>query len=191
MNIEKIYRQRRNVLRVLADEFGSEMVPAKVVRSDGTDIDDSDPQIYAGTTQILTVLFEDLTSQGIDAIGEFFFIPYKEDDDMQIFQNVITLDEEVEEEMLPEILLAITALNNVIPVGSFGVDLAQRRMAYRHSYEMPFPLSDSDLKNFLDLCMGMAVSMVKEFAYLLAEVADGSRSAESVVQLFDSDQILQ
>lgn len=189
MSIEKYYRQRRDVLWTLADEFSNEMVPARVVKSDGTDADEKADQIVNETTEMLTVLFEDLPADGVDAIGEFFFMPLGDEDDMQIFQNVITLDEEVNEEMLPELLLAIIALNNTIPLGAFGVDLAQKSLVYRHSYEMPFPLSSDELKNLVDLSMGMAVSVVKEFAYLLIEVADGKRGAESIVQLLEMEEV--
>ena len=56
---------------------------------------------------------------------------------------------------------------------------------------MSFPLSNEALKDRLDLCMGMAVSMIKEFAYLLIEVADGKRSVDSIVQLFGMGQVEQ
>ena len=134
MNIEKFFKQRHDVLRVLADEFSNELVPAKVVMSDGTDADDSVGKTLCDDTEMLTVLFEDLPADGVDAIGDFFFISLKEYDYMQIFQNVITIDEEVDEEILPDVLMAVIALNNAIPIGAFGVDLAQRSLVYRHSY---------------------------------------------------------
>jgi hypothetical protein len=53
---------------------------------------------------------------------------------------------------------------------------------------MPLPLSDEALKDLVDLSMGTAVQTLQTFGYMLLEVNDGERNAESLLRTMVPDK---
>ncbi len=184
MKIVEMYRQRHKLLEDVKRSFDQELIPATMVCDDKPYEGNGEDIAEGEKTEILTILLEDLPGPGTDAMGEFFFLPSLQGDEIQVFMNLITVDEEIDKDRLSELLVAIMVLNNHIPVGAFGIDFEQNNIIYRHTYEMPHPSSDKSLRNAVDLSMTLAVSMVKEFAYMLVDVNAGERDAESIAAYF-------
>ena len=175
MDKAKMEQQRHEVLTALNEQFADELIPARLLNKEAEE---------EGTgTEILSVLFENLAVDGGDVFGEFFFSPISDNDELQVFQNVLTLDDEVSEENTGELLLAASIVNTYLPVGAFIVDVRGKSLVYRHGYEMPLSLTDEEVRTSVDICIGAAMQMVERFGYLLAEVALGERDAESVSQI--------
>ena len=72
-------------------------------------------------------------------------------------------------------------------LASDGVDFARNSIIYRHAYEMPHPSKDKALKSMVDLSMGTAASVMRKFAYMLIEVNEGDRDAESIALFFSEE----
>ena len=178
MRQKEMLEQRHRILNRVKDSFDEEMIPAQIERPDV-----SDP---ADEHERLMILMEDIAAVGVDAMGEFFFLPSQQSDEYQVFMNLITIDEEINLGRLNELLLAINILNNYIPVGAFGIDLARNNIVYRHNCEMPIRSSDAPIKDKVDLSMGLSVALVKEFAYMLLEVNDEIRNADSIEKYFNA-----
>jgi hypothetical protein len=178
MDRKQLDEQRRSLFAALEKEFADELVPAQH-NQDGE-----------GRFDSLTLFLEDLTGAGNETIGEFFFLPFVDSDkaDLQIFVNYFTIAEEIDEENLSELLAAASILNATIPVGAFAVDAESKSLIYRHAYEMPLPLSDEALKDLVDLSMGTAVQTLQTFGYMLLEVNDGERNAESLLRTLVPDK---
>ena len=172
MDRKQLDEQRRALFAALEEEFAGELIPAQH-NQDGE-----------GRFDSLTLFLEDLAGPGNETIGEFFFLPFVDSDraDLQIFVNYFTIAEEITEENLSELLAAASILNATIPVGTFAVDAESKTLIYRHAYEMPLPLPDETLKDLVDLSMGTAVQTLQSFGYMLLEVNDGARDAESLLR---------
>ena len=184
MKTTEVYRQRHKLLKDVKAGFDQELIPAALV-CDGNPYEGNGEDLAAdGRTEMLTILLEDLPGAGTDAMGEFFFLPSLQGDELQVFMNIITVDEQIVKDRMTDLLLAIAVLNNHIPVGAFGIDFQQNNIIYRHSYEMPHPYAERALRNAVDLSMAAAVSMVKEYAYMLLDVNAGERDAESIEKFF-------
>ena len=172
MDREKLNSQRQALFARLEEEFTAELIPAKHNEAE------------EGRFDSLTAFFEDLTAEGNETIGEFFFLPFEDDEtaDMQLFVNYFTIAEDVSEEYLTDVVYAASVLNSYIPVGTFAYDAAAGSLIYRHATELTLPLSDEELSDRIDHSMGMAVDTLQRFGYLLLEVSDGERTAESVLE---------
>ena len=170
MKREEILKQRHEILEAIEQEFVNEMVPAKI---------DVDEELNLET---LLVLMDDVAEEGLESTGEFFFMPTLSDnEDIQIFCNVITILERLNEKNLGELYSAIAAINSFIPVGCFTVNPADGTLIYKHNYELPLEVGNKVLKGSVDLCMSTAVLTVRQFAYLLVEIDEGTRTAQSAI----------
>lgn len=179
MKKEEIMQQRRNLFSSLEEEFTDELIPAKHTREED------------GSLDAMTAFFEDLVAEGNETIGEFFFMPFAEEaqSDMQIFVNYFTIAENLAEENLMELFSAACTMNAFIPVGAFSYDVVAQALIYRHATEMPMDLSDEMLRDRIDMSMGMAVQTLTSFGYMLLEVAEGKRDADSLLRsLTTADQ---
>jgi hypothetical protein len=167
-NLELI---RHNVLKSIRQHFVDELVYAEVEKKDEYGV------------EVLTVELEDSDVDGYDARGEFFFMPAAEDE-IQYFENLITIADELHKETASELFVAVSAISLYIPAGTFAIDFVTGSLIYKHTYEMHAGLDEQEIQENAELSVRTALSVVGEYGYLLAEVNDGKRSAESVIRLF-------
>ncbi len=172
MNLEEMNQKRHKVLDSLYEELTDELVPARLLEAEMIG-DVEQPEM-------LSVLFEDLVTDRADALGDFFFPASEEDDVIQYFHNVLTLDEEVPEENMEALVHATTIVNLYIPSGAFVVNLREKSIVYRYSNVMPMDLSDEELRDAVDMSMAVALQMVQRLGYMMIEVARGERDPESL-----------
>ncbi len=172
MDLSALNKLRHEVLSEVEKEFIEELVPAKLVEHEGTD------------AEVLDVILQDFAVDGMDATGEFFFIHTEEDDDIQYFVNLITIAEDLQGDRLGELGMAIAYMNTYIPVGAFALDITENTLVYKHTYEMGTGIDKDAIKDNVDLCMGVALQAVSDFGYMLIEVLEGRRDAQSVIESF-------
>lgn len=172
MEQRKLSEKWLKTLVEIKKEFDEEMIPAQI-----EEVED---------TNRLMILFEDLADEGTDTMGEFFFLPSEEGAQVQVFMNVMTVDAEIDKERIGEILSGINILNNFLPVGAFLIDISGEHIVFKKGYEMSTFLSDKALKEAVDLSMGLSVSIVRDFAYMLLEVSSGERNADSIRTYFNA-----
>ncbi len=163
---------RHSILTRMEENYKKEMVPAIL-----SDMDENG-------VEILTVDLFNFAEDGFDADGEFFFLPSGEEDEVQFFVNLITIAEELPEENLPELCVAVSSINTYILTGAFAIDVASKSLVYKHTYEMLITDDEEKTMDNAELSMGTALEMVNSYAYMLAEVNAGKRSAESVIRTF-------
>ena len=171
MTTMELDEQYSDLFAELYEEFTDELIPCELMHEG------------EGRFNSLTVFFEDLAAEGNATVGEFYFLPLlmNDDSDLQIFVNYFTLETEVAEENLGEVIGAANILNAYLPVGSFFYDPESKGLCYRYAAALPFPLSDEALKDQVDLAMGVAVDILQRFGYMILEVNDGERNAESLL----------
>jgi hypothetical protein len=172
MNTKDIEDMRHEILKDIEEKFTQELVPALLTEKDDYGV------------EVLGVVLEGGAADGYDASGEFFFLPGSEDDEVQYFVNLITLAEKLPEENLPELEAAVACINTYVLTGAFAIDVGAGSLVYKHTYEMPAGISKETVEDNVDLSMGTALNVVDNFGYLLIEVNEGKRKAESVVNFF-------
>ncbi len=172
MDVSALNKVRHEILTEVEKEFVDELVPAKLVDHDGSD------------AEVLDVIMSDFIVEGMEATGEFFFIPVAEDDEIQFFVNLITIAEDLDMERVPELGMAIAYMNTYLPVGAFALDVTENTLVYKHTYEMGTEIGEDRMRDNVDLSMGVAFQAVSDFGYLLIEVLEGKRSAQSVIEMF-------
>ena len=170
MDLNKLYKERHDILSMMEQEFTKEFVPAKLTDKDEYDV------------EVLAVILEEVAVDGLTSTGEFFFLPSKEDEEIQFFVNLITISEELPPETMGELCGAVAAINTYVTTGAFAVDPVAGSLIFKHVYEMPVDLDKDSVANFVDLSMGTAIQMVQQYAYYLIEVKEGTRTAQNVIR---------
>ena len=175
MNIKKLEEMRYSILSDVEKEFTDELVPAKLTDKEDNDI------------PILNVIITG-SDEGIgSASGEFFFLPSSPGDEIQYFVNLITLIEGIPEENLDELCVAVAGINTYVTCGSFAVDFAAGNLIYKHVCPMIADAPEGNIRENVDLSMGCAFQAVTDFGYLMTEVCEGIRSAESAIEVINGE----
>ncbi len=168
-NLEEI---RHEMFSKIEEEFVEQMIPAQLSEKDDNGV------------EVLGIDLMYSAQDGYDAFGEFFFLPGTKDDDIQFFVNLITLQEDLNDATLPELCVAVSAINTYIITGAFAIDVGSKSLVFKHTYEMPIDVSEEVLYDNMELSMGIALDVVRQYGYLLVEVNKGKRNAQTVVDLF-------
>ena len=172
MDLNSLKETRQEILAEVEKEFTQELVPAKVTEQEGTDV------------AVLNVILGDGIVDGMDATGEFFFLESAKEDEIQFFVNVITIAEDISDEKFAELGLAISVMNAYLPVGAFALDITEKNLIYKHTYEMGTEIDKAAMKDNVDLSMSVAFQTATEYGYLLIEVLEGDRDPISVISTF-------
>lgn len=172
MDKTTLKNMRHNVLAATRDEFVTELIPCELLGNDENGV------------EVLSVLFEDFAMDGYEANAEYFFMPSNDDDEIQYFVNLVTLLEELNKDNLNELFAAVASINTYVLTGCFSIDAGAGTLVYKHTYELPIDADEETMKLDLDMSMGTAMQMVSDFAYLLIEINEGKRNAQSAIALF-------
>ncbi len=141
------------------------------------------------TPDVLSVFMDNIAAEGVESIGEFFFMPMEEEEDgIQLFINMITILENVDEKNLSELLGAIAIINSYIPLGAYAYAPGDGRLLFRYSDIMSVNLSEDQLKEEMNKAMSVTMDTIEQFSYMLIEVNDGERNAASIIALFSNEE---
>lgn len=172
MEKNELMNIRHNILLRAREEFVKGLIPCELL-GDGEN-----------GVEVLSALFENFALDGFDANGEYFFMPSKEGDEIQYFVNLVTLSEELNKDCLNELFAAVAAINTYVLTGTFAIDAGAGTLIYKHTYEMPIEAGEDAIALGVDMSMGTAMQMVSDYAYLLIEINEGKRNAQSAIDLF-------
>lgn len=131
---------------------------------------------------ILTTLIEDFGNSLEDAMGEFFFMPKIEgrEEDALYFNSVLTLSENLTEEMLPALYEAISILNYYTESGTFAVNKDGDMLVYRNSVALPLEMSDETVFEMILANVAFSINVAERFSDLLLRVCDHRMSIEEL-----------
>ncbi len=175
MNIKKLEEMRYRILSDVEKEFTDELIPAKLSEKDESDV------------PVLNVMMTGSDEEMGNASGEFFFLPPSQGDEIQYFINLITLFEKIPEENLDEVCVAISGINTYVTCGAFAVDFAAGSLIYKYVSPMSSDALEDHVRENVDLSMGCAFQAVSEFGYLMTEVCEGVRSAQSAIEVITGE----
>ncbi len=176
MDLNELMNKRHNIFVRTKEDFVSEQIPCELIGQDEHEV------------EVLSVLFEDFALEGYDATGEYFFMPSQEDDEIQYFVNLVTLTEDLNKDYLNELFAAVASINTYVLTGTFAIDAGAGTLIYKHTYEMPIEADEETMQLGVDMSMGTAMQMVSDYGYLLMEINEGKRNAQSVIALFANQE---
>ncbi len=172
MSDKKTDKIRQDILEALLEEFTQDQIPAKLTQKDEN-----------GFLE-LAVMLENAAVDGQDALGEFFFLPSSEEDEVQFFVNLITLSEDLKEENIGGLATVTAALNSYVITGAFAIDYAAKSLVYKHTYEMPIDADEERLRDGVDISMGASLQTVDNYGHFLIDVKEGRMTADDVLKIF-------
>ena len=169
MNINDIENMRSELLDRMVDDFNEALIAAGVAEIENEDA----PKI------VRAILDEIGDDEG--AIGEFYFSPIdSEDDEVQIFNALITLSEEVREESLANLYEAMSYINFTIPSGAFSIDKDHRFLCFRLSVPMGIDAGREEVYELINIATANAVAIADGYAGVLMDVIDEKMSLNDV-----------
>ncbi len=166
----EVMKKRSEIITQLEQEFTEELIPVRVT-------------VEEGDTQVLHILLEEFSMEGVTALVDCFFLPNEEDEDLQVFTTVMTLAEEIPEERAGELASAVAILDFFLPVGAFAIDPVGRRLVYKSSRVMEISLAQEEMAQQADLAIGVAIQVAEQYTPFLIDILEGTRSAASLTEL--------
>ena len=127
-------------------------------------------------------LINEIGTELISVLGEFFFMPY-EDEDVLYFATAITISEDIPADCRLDLEEAVARINSIIPCGGFATGTSGDRLIYR--YTAPFlAKQDAEEQKVLMLtAVNAAMETVDRFVGYLTLAASGDMSSEEVMKL--------
>ena len=172
MSMKSLEDRRREVLEYLEKKFTDIEVPAKLSPKDENGV------------EVLGMILQDAAAKDKEALGEFFFMPVQEEDEIQFFVNLLTLTEELSVDHIGDLSTVVAAINTYISCGAFAIDYAVKSLIYKCSYEMSVDADTDEMKDNADISMGMAFQTVDQYGSILLEVNEGKKTAKEVMNIF-------
>lgn len=175
MDRSKLKLQREKLLKKANEELTGEMIPSMFKDKEESGIEDGE----------LAILFDEMGLHEDEAFGEFFFSPIVTDEDeVQYFNCLIVLTEEIDKEKLPVLYEALAYINFYIPYGSFGIDADNESIVYRYTQALPIKMKDDDLYEQIQIAMGNAITMADSNINTILSLEDGTMDLEDVRDIF-------
>ena len=172
MDKEALLQKRHDLLVRLNDSLQEEMIPSII----------TEPE-EENAPEIVTVLLDEIGMDGNEAAAEFFFRPLMEDDDeVQYFACVITLLDELDEANLPTLYEAMSAINFLLPCGSFAVSIDKQTLAFRLTAPVSTEMGEDELYDEMNIVLGNALTFVDLYVDVLVDVAEGNATMEDVLE---------
>lgn len=136
------------------------------------------------TFSMLSALIENMSFEGMDGLGEFFFMPEKEGlSEIGIFQSVITFAEDVDADTLEKLNQVASILNFYMESGSFSGDCEGRNFTFKTSVVLPLDGDMETLKSIVELNAGQAIIAATSFADVFRKVVVGTMSIDEIREL--------
>lgn len=164
-----------DLLKGLKEMFDEEKYAA-ILREEGVD---------GAPMNMLSVLFDDFSTESVEALGEFFFTrePEGTENDVMVFQSVITIAENISKEEKELMDKAAAILNFYIEAGSFCGSLDGETYGYRHTIMLSKDIDTEILQAMIDQNAAYAIGVSTKYADLMMKVKTGSMSLEEIEEL--------
>lgn len=161
MDIEKIMKERHELLERLRDSLQEELVACEIIEAEN----ENEPEV-------LRVLFDELGQDNEEGIlGEFFFLPPGSDEDeVQHFSAVFTVADEIDKDKLPRLFEAMSYINFRIPCGSFSIDREEEILIYRLTTPFSVQMKGDDLYAQMNICLTNALICTDMYSDILLQL---------------------
>ncbi len=120
-----------------------------------------------GGVPVLTTLHHSFGTESNLAEGEFYFTE-------DIFVAKVILVPQVPLQNQTQLCVLMSFVGAILPAGSFEFDTSQQALVYCLKTPVYEGLSDEELFDFCDRCIGIALSVAEENSYDLIKIAKAS-----------------
>ena len=176
MDIKTLMNERHAALEAVEGMLQEELIAARLNEPD----DKND-------IEVLTVIFPELGLDGDSALAELFFLPIvSEEAQVQHFNTVITIADDLEEERFPALYEAISYINFRLVCGAYALDEESGSLVFKLSVPMPIDLQGDDLIREINICSGNAVAVLDQHIDLVLGIANGEVTMDDIKDTWTS-----
>lgn len=162
---------KKELLNGLCEMLISEQVPAKYT--------DEGEEGYP--LDMVNALIEEMTADGEDGMGEFFFMPAAENtEEYGIFQAVVTFEEELSDEKKAIFDEVANIINFYLETGAFAGDADGSNYSLKMSVMLPLEMDMETLKRLVNLNASQAILTATAYCNLFIKVAEGEMTLDEV-----------
>ncbi len=129
---------------------------------------------------VVRALLIDMGSELLNMLGEYFFLPYEEEE-VLYFTSVITITDEIEPDEIVTVSEAIARINYVLPCGCFALGDEGRNLVYRYTAPILADLdADKQMAMMLTAVDAGMMTVDKYEGYLMLAV-DGAMTPSEMI----------
>ena len=172
MDAERITYIHETVIRRLQNDLMEKEIPTMLQNAT-----ESNPEA-------LNYVLDGVGLDGDEVLVEAVFLPNSSEDFFHTFVTSVLISDEINEEYLDELIVAITILNFYIPMGGFLYSASDKMLAYRNSAVSSFELSDEQIYSQSKLCIEKTHEMVDKYVEILLKISDGKSNTDELIGLF-------
>ena len=136
---------------------------------------------------IIRCMITEMGTGLVNVLGEFFFLPFDEEE-VLYFSSVITIDDEIPEDERADLEIAVARINYVLPCGCFAVGGEEQALVYKYTVPIPDKLDDELKCEMLLTAVDSAIATVDAYLGYLLLVQDGNITPAEMIELIQSDE---
>ncbi len=176
MKSKDVITMRNELLDRMVEEFHDTFIPA--VRNET-----EDPEAPGIVRAILDQIGGDEgDAEGV--MGEFFFSPMSsEDDEVHVFNAMMTISDQVPEDNLPAFFEAMSYINFHIPLGCFAYDKDHSYFCFRLSVSIPMNFDKEAIYGLMSAAAANAAHVTDDYMQVLLDVAENKFSVDEVMDI--------
>lgn len=161
----------KNVLERMKKLFDDSYIPATMREESREEL----------TIDVLCTLHSDMGYRDDEIMGDFFFVEMA--DGSMIFNSIMTLSEELDPNFVFPLSAALSKINPYLGLGCFVTDISDSRLSYKLSIPVSSSLTEDEVYDQVDLCVGHALSICEKYSSILLDVSTGDATAEEAISL--------
>ena len=177
MNITETEAMRQELLERMVKDFNEIYIAAAIA-------EDQPP----GTPVIVRVILDEIGDPDDDAFGEYYFTPISEDDNVQYFNAIITITEDIPEDRLPSLYEVMSYINFTIPAGCFAIDKDHNFLSYRLTLPMPLSTGREQIYEFMNIAAGNSAAVTDAYMGVFTDIIKGRMSPGEVIYLLGGNE---
>jgi len=133
---------------------------------------------YENEVNCLSVLYSDLGEDACEVLGEFCFLPVREDEKYCMFNIIFSITEDVNIEYFDELSRVVEKINFSLPIGAFILDDKECILAYKHVCIMRYEDNIEAVVDYIKTILCFIKKVVEENVSILTRVERGEVSYE-------------
>lgn len=141
------------------------------------------PEELGTDSEVVRCLVRDMGADSLDNLAECFFLTGREGDDVVYFTTLITVIDEMDEDVAARLYEAVARINFFLPVGGFAIDDAESGLVFKYAVPVMTAFGDDDIKKAMLTAFNDALSVVDKFEGYLMLVATEELSTQKMLDL--------
>ena len=152
-------------------------------------------EVFDGTTvfdgaeldspvDMLRILETGYGSALTEVLGEFYFNPNNEEDELWVFSGTVVFTDQLEEKYIPLLAEALVKMNFYLPIGGFAINAPGKLLSYRIHQTIRISDSDESILEQMRTLINMAFGVPQPYCGVLLKMSEGNVTMEEFSVLF-------